>query len=239
MRTLLVAFIGGIIGTVFTSMIVLAWAGPTSAPPSGNVSAPINVGTTDQIKNASLGINALAVFGNTILSGTSRYLNFGTIPDEEPPSSGYGIRDNAGTMEFKNTGGSWRGFLPSTNVQSINFADGTIQTSAAGGATSDTVAGGCTGVGEPQQQGQFPHEDENPVPVSGWGNATNCSTITVCNPGTMSGTCPVGYTATRIGGGSLACIGGSSDCGCGYTYRWPQSVSNSSYYPAPMMCIKN
>lgn len=47
--------------------LVLAWTGPTSAPPNFNVSAPINVGTTDQIKNAGLGINALAVFGNSIL----------------------------------------------------------------------------------------------------------------------------------------------------------------------------
>ncbi len=34
--------------------LVLAWTGPTSAPPNGNVLAPINVGTTDQIKNAGL-----------------------------------------------------------------------------------------------------------------------------------------------------------------------------------------
>lgn len=96
MRTLLVAFIGGIVGTVLASVIALAWTGPTSAPPNGNVSAPINVGTTDQIKNAGLGVNALAVFGNAILSGTSRYLNFGTTAG----SSGYGLRDNAGSMEF-------------------------------------------------------------------------------------------------------------------------------------------
>ncbi|MEK7509773.1 MAG: hypothetical protein AAB605_03610, partial [Patescibacteria group bacterium] len=38
--------------------VVQAWTGPTAAPPNGNVSAPINVGTTDQVKNAGLGINA-------------------------------------------------------------------------------------------------------------------------------------------------------------------------------------
>lgn len=240
LATLGLGFLLGAIVFVAASL-VLAWTGPTSAPPNGNVSAPINVGTTDQIKDAGLGLNSLAVFGNAIISGTSRYLNFNVIPVFGDPSSGYGIRDNNGTMEFKSSSGNWSGFLPSTNVQSINFADGTTQTSAAGGATSDTVGGGCTGVGEPQQESQFHRLEEQPVPVSGWGNATNCSTSTVCNPGIMSGTCPAGYTATRIGGGSLACIGGSSgsDCGCGVIYQWPRSTSNPSYYPAPMMCIKD
>ncbi len=83
-----------------------AWTGPSAAPPNSNVSAPINVGTVDQVKNAGLSLNALAVFGNTILSGSSRYLNFGTTAG----SGGYGIRDNAGTMQFKNSAGSWTAF---------------------------------------------------------------------------------------------------------------------------------
>jgi hypothetical protein len=98
--SLIAAFITG---TIFTSFLVVAWTGPTSPPPSGNVAAPINVGTTDQIKDGGLGVNALAVFGNAILSGASRYLNFGTIAG----ASGYGLRDSAGTMQFKNAGGSW------------------------------------------------------------------------------------------------------------------------------------
>ncbi len=96
--------LGIIVGTVFASAVVFAWTGPTSAPPNGNVSAPVNVGTTDQIKNAGLALNALAVFGNSILSGPSvTYLNFGATSG----STGYGIRDNVGTMEFKSSGGSW------------------------------------------------------------------------------------------------------------------------------------
>ena len=51
---------------------VFAWTGPTQGPPNGNVSAPINVGTENQIKNAGLGIDALSVFGDGYLSG-----NFG------------------------------------------------------------------------------------------------------------------------------------------------------------------
>ncbi|MFZ2556254.1 MAG: hypothetical protein WAX57_05445, partial [Minisyncoccia bacterium] len=70
--------IGAMVGTVFSSVAVFAWTDPVSAPPNGNVWAPINIGNSDQLKNAGLGINSLAVFGNSILSGASRYLNFGT-----------------------------------------------------------------------------------------------------------------------------------------------------------------
>ena len=133
--------------------LVLALIGPTSAPPNGNVSAPINVGTTSQIKNAGLGVNSLAVFGNAILAGASSYLNFGPTAG----SSGYGIRDNAGTIEFKNNAGSWSNLsnsvlnvLGSGAVTQIKFSDGTTQTTADKGiaastvATCDAGAGACT-----------------------------------------------------------------------------------------------
>lgn len=69
MRTFVIAFIGGIIGTIFASTLVIAWTGPTSAPPNGNVAAPINVGTTAQVKNGGLSVNTLGVFGNGTLTG--------------------------------------------------------------------------------------------------------------------------------------------------------------------------
>jgi hypothetical protein len=69
MRTFAIAFIGGIVGTVFTSALVTAWTGPTSAPPNANVSAPINVGSTNQVKNGGLALNSLAVFGNSAFAG--------------------------------------------------------------------------------------------------------------------------------------------------------------------------
>jgi hypothetical protein len=137
--------LGILIGTVLftTASVIIAWTGPTAPPPGGNIAAPLNVGTTDQIKDAGLGLDALAVFGNAILSGTSRYLNFGDSAGE----AGYGIRDNAGTMEFKNSADNWRSFLPATGVQSITFADGTTQTTAASGggiSAVTTVSGGSS-----------------------------------------------------------------------------------------------
>lgn len=143
MRTLLVAFIGGIVGTVFTSMIVLAWTGPTAAPPNGNVAAPINVGSTDQVKNAGLALNSLAVFGNAILSGTSRYLNFGSAAG----GSGYGIRDNAGTMEFKNSSGGWGSFVATDVGTLCGLAYySSVTSSATCSSAAYTSAATCKGV---------------------------------------------------------------------------------------------
>ena len=79
------------------------WVGPTAAPPGNNVAAPINVGSTDQVKSGGLGVNSLVVFGNSLFGGTTgsnAYLNFG----DTSGSSGYGIRDNNGLLEFKNDG---------------------------------------------------------------------------------------------------------------------------------------
>ena len=86
--------------------LVAAWTDPTEAPPNGNVAAPINVGSIAQVKNGGLSVNTLAVFGNSLFggsTGSNAYLNFG----DTSGSSGYGIRDNAGFLEFKNSGGSW------------------------------------------------------------------------------------------------------------------------------------
>ena len=57
-----------IIGIAFPALS-LAWTAPTSTPPRGDVSAPVNVGGVMQLKNGTLGVNALGVFGNT--SGTT------------------------------------------------------------------------------------------------------------------------------------------------------------------------
>ena len=42
---------------------------------------------------------------NILINGLNKYLNFNNLVG----SSGYGIRDNSGVMEFKNSGGAWSG----------------------------------------------------------------------------------------------------------------------------------
>ena len=41
---------------------------------------------------------------NLLINGVSKYLNFNTLSG----SSGYGFRDNSGTIQWKNSGGSWQ-----------------------------------------------------------------------------------------------------------------------------------
>lgn len=54
---------------LFGAAAVFAWTGPASAPPNGNVDAPINVGSTAQIKNGGLSVTALSVYGGTLVTG--------------------------------------------------------------------------------------------------------------------------------------------------------------------------
>ena len=86
---------------LFSVQAVYAWTGPSGTAPNNNVSAPINVGSTDQIKSAAIGVDGLAVFGNSILQAAS-YLNWGATSG----INGYGIRESGGALEFKNNGGT-------------------------------------------------------------------------------------------------------------------------------------
>lgn len=40
----------------FGAFVAFAWTGPTAAPPSGNVSAPLNVDNTNQVKTGGLSV---------------------------------------------------------------------------------------------------------------------------------------------------------------------------------------
>lgn len=56
-----VAFSAVAIG-VMLAVPVFAWTGPTQSAPSGNVTAPINVGTSDQVKDGGLSVTGLSVY---------------------------------------------------------------------------------------------------------------------------------------------------------------------------------
>lgn len=99
---------GAVFGAVFASSIALAWSGPSAAAPGGNVAMPVGVGATNQVKDATISVNGISVFGNTLLNPNS-YLNFGVTAGE----TGYGTRDKGGILEFKNATGTWQ------SIQSI------------------------------------------------------------------------------------------------------------------------
>jgi hypothetical protein len=238
----MISFRAGLIGFVVaaviftTTSVLIAWTGPTSAPPNGNVSAPINTGTTDQVKNSGLSVNALAVFGNAILAGASSYLNFGSTPGD----SGYGIRDNAGTIEFKSSGGTWSRhyaangglFAPSSvavttcnaasegslrynsTSKTLEFCNGTTWSTAGSGgsSTSFTISSDTQNVnlyvlaGSPATAGTYTITINSGVTVG----SANTATAAV-----VSGTWPTGSVVTLINNGNIYGDGGDGGRGNG------------------------
>lgn len=68
--------------------------------------------------------NALTVNGDVLVENSSvptpRYLNFGP----KNGASGYGIRDNAGTLQFKNSTGAWASIgVGTTTGVAVNFTE--------------------------------------------------------------------------------------------------------------------
>lgn len=79
-------------------------------------------------------------------SGTGVYINFDTTTG----STGYGVRDNSGVVEFKNSGGAWSAIAPITGSSGqVIFNNGTTYAGDAGltynsGADILTAVGGLT-----------------------------------------------------------------------------------------------
>lgn len=69
-----------------------------------------------------------------LINGTGKYLNFNTTVG----SSGYGFRDNAGTMEFKNSGGSWVAFGGGGSSDFLSLTD--VDPSSYSGQSGKVVA---------------------------------------------------------------------------------------------------
>ncbi|PWT76010.1 MAG: hypothetical protein C5B46_01900 [Proteobacteria bacterium] len=194
-------------------VLALAWTGPTAAPPGNNVDTPINTGTTPQVKNSGLSVNGFANFGNAtfagsnFLAGSSRYLNFGVDTTNATTlwnttlANGYGIRDSAGTLEFRNSGGSWAS-LQST----INGLVGQWYTSGSNIYNTNT---GNVGVGTQSPAAK--------LEVAGGIKPGNVTTGASCSPEgalgyDISAHTPVYCSSTltwqSIGGGRTSCPGG-------------------------------
>ena len=70
--TLLYLFASSLILVMFAgySFLNAAWiAPPAGTPPANNVDAPVNIGSVDQVKDAGLGVNTLAVYGSSTFIG--------------------------------------------------------------------------------------------------------------------------------------------------------------------------
>ena len=171
---------GTLLGLILSfGIVVSAWSGPSASAPAGNVAAPLNVSSLTQTKSGALGVSYLSNTGDLWFIGSNRYLNFNVDSNNASTIgiSGYGMRDNAGTLEFKNLGEStWR------SLQSIIF------NLCAGGACGSVPSGTLCG-SKPY------YTDPNSGICYSMGAALACqsSTLTINSNCTISG-CPSGYS---------------------------------------------
>ncbi len=100
-----------------------------------------------------------------LIFGSNRYINFNTVTG----SSGYGFRDNAGVMEFKNSGGSWTGI----------GAGGSVA-----GATSTNPFMASYFVATSTTASQFPYASTTALGVSGTAYLSSLNTKSLLFVGT-------------------------------------------------------
>lgn len=195
-----------IIGTVFASFAAFAWSGPPCSDPNAcNVEAPVNVSDNFQDKVGVLGLGGLAVFGNSSFDGgpEGTYLNFSSGLG----ANGYGFRDNAGTMEFKDSGDT--DWTPFSDL--VGGGDGgpsiTIPTCGPGQVvTANGTAFTCTNV----EQGNWCGLAYT-IPLDGngcrgpYGSGTRTDrpntpkSVVQCKGGDVMTGCPAGYTRRFVG----------------------------------------
>jgi len=132
---LFILFIG-----LLAASLLQAWTGPTGSAPGSNVSAPINVSTTDQVKNAGLSVNALSVFGRQYLQSG---LNIGVLTDNQITAldvNGSIKIGNGGETCGSVTAGAIRYNSSTTNLEYCDGTSWNVITSAKVTAGSQTYS---------------------------------------------------------------------------------------------------
>ena len=234
---LFILFIGLLAATALQ-----AWTGPTATAPAGNVSAPINVGTTNQVKNAGLSVNALTVFGSQYIqtalgigrqspvvaldvNGTMRLANGGEVCQAVTEGS---IRYNSTsqTMEYCN-GTAWGalgagGGTNLSRIVSLTSGSGTYTTpSNISYLVVELVGGGGSGAAG---------YDGGSYGVGGAGGNTTFGTLVASGGNYGSSAGGVGGGAT---GGDINIAGGGGTMGASPIYGQAIGVGGaggSSYF---------
>ena len=228
-RSALIALSGALIGSALSSMVALAWTGPTGTAPSNNVSAPINVGTTTQVKNGGLSVNALSVFGSGYVQTK---LGIGTVSPVVPlqvVGNAYLTRLLTGTSQSTNVDQGFYDF-GAVHIAALTsiYSYGKI---CAGNGIGDCSGGGGTTI---QSNGIiFPDGTvQTTAATAGGGGGISAATYasTWFLSGSVTASCPAGYfrtgcsatsaTYARIGGGTTdpspteAVPSGTNACSC-------------------------
>jgi hypothetical protein len=200
-----------------------AWTGPTQAPPDGNTSTPIHVGTTAQVKDGGLSLNALSVFGSGYFQGN---VGIGVVEPTEALDIDGGVKvggtsnTNAGTIRW--TGTDFEGYDGSAWV-SLTSGDIVVEASDA----TD-----CANVGGNWVDAQSICYVPGTSCPSGWSSNANYSSVAskTCNNG-----CPVDdlgwYSACTV----PIHIRKNTGNTCTY-YGWYGGLCSNDYSPAAKTC---
>jgi len=89
-----------------SSLGITGGGGTSGIVVSGGVLEASSTAITGQLVLGANATSTSAVFeahGDAILYGSGNHINFGTATGD----AGYGLRDNGGTLQFKNSGGAW------------------------------------------------------------------------------------------------------------------------------------
>jgi len=209
-KTLILAFV--LTAALGVNYLFAAWTGPTQAPTGGNTSTPVHVGTTDQVKNGGLSLDALSVFGSGYFQGN---VGVGVVLPTEALEVNGGVKvgnstnTNAGTIRW--TGSDFEGY---NGTQWVSLVSGEAV------AVVDLNYTECTDAGGDWMAGQSVCYFAGSSCPSGWGSLSNFSSA-------VSGGCPCIGGYTRQNQTSATCSYGGSP---GYmeTIYWTDDGGNQS-----------
>src|SRR3989344_1580149 len=154
--------------------IFAAWTGPIQAPPGGNAPTPVHIGTTNQVKDGGLGLNALSVFGNGYFQDN---VGIGTVSPQAKLDVAGDAKISQG-LQVGNTSNAIAGTIRWTGSDFEGY-DGSAWKSL-------TVSGGS---------GACP-PGKDLVAIEG---ATTC----LADGAEAVNSCRIGYQRTGVGGGNV------------------------------------
>ncbi|MBP6904899.1 MAG: tail fiber domain-containing protein [Candidatus Pacebacteria bacterium] len=103
--------------------------GPNTSTNGNSNSIAIGGYATNTAPNQLMIGSTTRAINQMVINGVNPYINFGTTGG----TSGYGFRDNAGTVEYKNFGGAWAAIGGGSGVTSVSGT--TDRITSTGGAT--------------------------------------------------------------------------------------------------------
>jgi len=199
-----------------------AWTGPTQAPPAGNTSAPVHIGTTNQVKDGGLSLNALSVFGGGYFQGSVQIGDSGSSPQE-------------GTIRW--TGADFQGYMGGVWVSltgaglactSFTYSDwGECQSNSTQTRTvTSSTPDGCVG-GNPVTTQSCTYVQPLYIQCANVGGSWIDSQGACYLAGTS---CPSGwtpnanYSSTQV----ASCGGGECDGGCSTGSHYRQNIARET-----------